>query len=134
MSARQVRRPEVSVELDAEDAGLRVLEVRRLLRRIERGLLEELAWVAQAAFDEALLATVRRRAEEVVLPFWREGALQGRTAGQACFVRCDATTMTPADLDAGRIVVVVGVAPLRPAEFVVLRIGLWTSGHDRGEA
>jgi phage tail sheath protein FI len=58
---------------------------------------------------------------------WRVGAFQGRTPREAFFVRCDRTTMTQDDLDNGRLVCVVGVAPLKPAEFVIFRIGQWTA-------
>lgn len=57
---------------------------------------------------------------------WKLGALQGTTQQEAYAVRCDLTTMTQNDLDDGRLVCVVGVAPVRPAEFVIFRIGIWT--------
>jgi phage tail sheath protein FI len=53
----------------------------------------------------------------------RDGALQGRRAEEAFFVRCDRSTMTQNDLDNGRLVCEIGVAPMRPAEFVIFRIG-----------
>jgi len=72
---------------------------------------------------EALWEAVRRRvADEILFPLWREGRLLGSKPEEAFFVRCDRTTMTQADLDAGRLVVLVGFAPLRPAEFVIVRI------------
>ena len=58
---------------------------------------------------------------------WRDGALEGATREEAYFVKCDRTTMTQADIDNGRLIVVVGVAPVKPAEFVIIRIGLWTA-------
>lgn len=58
---------------------------------------------------------------------WREGALPGSTPDEAFFVRCDRTTMTQDDLDTGRLVCLIGVAPTRPAEFVIIRIGQWTA-------
>ena len=73
--------------------------------------------------DEPLWETVRRRvADGLLFPLWREGRLQGSKPEEAFFVRCDRTTMTQADLDAGRLVALVGFAPLRPAEFVIVRI------------
>jgi len=84
------------------------------------GLLEELAGEPNT---EPLWQTVRRRTEEEILvPLWRDGRLMGTKPEEAFFVRCDRTTMTQADLDAGRLVVLVGHAPVRPAEFVVVRI------------
>ena len=49
---------------------------------------------------------------------------------EAFFVKCDRTTMTQTDIDSGRLIVVVGVAPVKPAEFVIVRIGLWTARAD----
>ena len=54
---------------------------------------------------------------------WRDGALQGATPEQAFFVKCDAETNTPDEIAAGRVVIEVGLAPVRPAEFVIFRIG-----------
>jgi phage tail sheath protein FI len=58
---------------------------------------------------------------------WRAGALAGQLPDEAFFVRCDRTTMTQDDIDQGRLVCLVGVAPVRPAEFVIFRIGQWTA-------
>jgi phage tail sheath protein FI len=55
-------------------------------------------------------------------PLWRNGALEGTTQDEAFFVRCDRTTITQDDIDHGRLICYIGVAPLRPAEFVVFRI------------
>ena len=55
---------------------------------------------------------------------WRQGAFPGRKADEAFFVRCDATTMTRDDIDNGRVNVLVGFAPVKPAEFVILRIAI----------
>ena len=60
--------------------------------------------------------------------------LQGQTKEQAFFVRCDRTTMTQADIDNGRLIMIIGIAPVKPAEFVIFRIGQWTGGADVTEA
>ncbi len=60
--------------------------------------------------------------ESLLLTLWKAGALMGQTPDQACFVRCDPTTTTQDDIEAGRLNLLVGVAPLRPAEFVLLSI------------
>ncbi|HEV8687987.1 MAG TPA: hypothetical protein VGQ84_11985, partial [Gaiellaceae bacterium] len=78
-----------------------------------------------------LWASVRAAISDFLLAEFREGALAGDTPEEAFFVRCDRTTMTQDDLDDGRLVCVVGVAPLRPAEFVDIRIGRWTADHAR---
>jgi phage tail sheath protein FI len=64
---------------------------------------------------------VRQSVELFLLQSWREGSLVGTKADEAFFVRCDRTTMTQADIDNGRLIVLVGVAPLKPAEFVIFR-------------
>jgi phage tail sheath protein FI len=53
----------------------------------------------------------------------------GTKPEEAFFVKCDRTTMTQSDLDNGRLVCLVGIAPIRPAEFVIIRIGQWTADH-----
>ena len=60
-------------------------------------------------------------------PDERLPALQGKTPREAYFVKCDRSTMTQNDLDNGRLICLIGVAPLRPAEFVIFRIGQWTA-------
>ena len=62
---------------------------------------------------------------------WKNGALAGSKAGEAFFVECDSSTMTQNDLDNGRLILLVGAAPLLPAEFVIFRIALQTNGADR---
>ena len=62
---------------------------------------------------------------------WRTGALLGTKPEEAFFVRCDRTTMTQNDLDNGRLICLIGVAPTNPAEFVIFRIGQWTADARR---
>ena len=71
----------------------------------------------------------RHRMECLVSGEWldAQAALLGTTADEAYFVRCDRTTMTQNDLDNGRMICLVGVAPSRPAEFVIFRVGQWTA-------
>ena len=56
--------------------------------------------------------------------------LQGQKPEEAFFVRCDRTTMTQADLDNGRLIMVIGIAPIKPAEFIIIRIGQWAGGSE----
>ena len=65
--------------------------------------------------------------EDFLLDDWRDGALLGDKPEEAFFVRCDRTTMTQNDLDNGRLICLIGVAPVKPAEFVIFRIGQWTA-------
>ena len=76
---------------------------------------------------EGLWANVRRTIEDFLLNEWQNGALLGDKPDKAYFVKCDRTTMTQNDLDNGRLVCLIGVAALKPAEFVIFRIGQWTA-------
>ena len=75
----------------------------------------------------ALWANVRRTIEDFLLNEWQSGALLGDKPEKAFFVKCDRSTMTQNDLDNGRLICLIGVAPLKPAEFVIFRIGQWTA-------
>ena len=77
---------------------------------------------------------VIRSVSDFLTGLWRDGMLQGQTKEQAFFVRCDRTTMTQADIDNGRLIMVIGIAPVKPAEFVIFRIGQWTGGSDVTES
>jgi phage tail sheath protein FI len=70
---------------------------------------------------------VRGSIENFLTTCWRNGMLLGMKPDEAFFVKCDRTTMTQDDIDNGRLVVLIGVAPVRPAEFVIFRIGMWTA-------
>ena len=108
----------------AGDGTYRYVPVRRLLSTIEVSLEHGLAWVASAANTAATWTQVSQAANDYLLTLFRQGALTGSTPQAAFVVRCDASTTTPADIAAGHVVLVVGVAPSRPSEFVVLRIVL----------
>jgi phage tail sheath protein FI len=108
----------------------RYVRVRRRLLLIERGLDWRTRWVAFETNDERVWRRVRRIAARFLHGKWCAGWLQGVRPDQAYFARCDRTTMTQEDIDSGRMIVLVGVAPLRPAEFVLLRIGQWTRLAD----
>ena len=94
---------------------------------IEASLNQGLQWVVFEPNAEPLWARVRRTITNFLTTVWRSGALEGTSVDQAFFVKCDRTTMTQDDIDNGRLIVVVGVAPVKPAEFVIVRIGLWTA-------
>lgn len=84
-------------------------------------------WVVFENNGPTLWAKVRRSVEDFLFNEWKSGNLFGEKPEQAYFVKCDLTTMTQNDLDNGRLVCLIGVAPLRPAEFVIFRIGQWTA-------
>ena len=113
---------------DAFADEYRYVSVRRLALFLEESLVRGLAWVAFEPNGEQLWAAIRQNVETFLGGLSSHGAFAGRTRQEAYFVRCDATTMTQADIDAGAVHVEIGVAPLRPAEFVLIRIRMRTAG------
>jgi phage tail sheath protein FI len=111
------------------DPEWKYISVRRLFIFLERSIEAGLQWVVFEPNGEQLWAKVRDTVRVFLRGQWRAGALQGQTEDKAFFVRCDRTTMTQADIDGGRLICEIGVAPVKPAEFVIVRIGLWTADH-----
>jgi len=109
-----------------QDSDYKYVPVRRLMIFLEQSVAEGLQWAVFEPNGPALWAAVRSSIENFLSGIWRQGALQGSTRQDAFFIRCDLTTMTQNDLDNGRLVCLVGVAPVTPAEFVILQIGIWT--------
>jgi hypothetical protein len=112
------------------DSDWKYVNVRRLLIFIEASIDRGLQWVVFEPNAEPLWARVRRSVINFLTVVWRNGALEGTKPEEAFYVKCDRTTMTQTDIDSGRLIVLVGVAPVKPAEFVVVRIGLWTARSD----
>lgn len=108
------------------DSDWKYVNVRRLLIFIEASLERGLQWVVFEPNDEPLWARVRRAVSNFLTVVWRNGALEG-TREEAFFVKCDRTTMSQTQIDNGQLICLVGVAPVKPAEFVIVRIGLWTA-------
>ncbi len=108
----------------------RYVSIRRTASFIERSIDRGTQWAVFEPNDEPLWARLRSSIEAFLTAQWRLGAFQGTEPDEAFFATCDRTTMTQADIDAGIVNVVVGFAPLKPAEFVVLRIGLWAARDD----
>ena len=105
------------------------INVRRYMVYLERSLDAGTQWVVFEPNGEELWARVRRTVEDFLFAEWKSGALLGARPEEAYFVHCDRSTMTQNDLDNGRLVCVVGVAPVTPAEFVIFRIGQWTANR-----
>jgi hypothetical protein len=99
--------------------------------QLRTALISGLAWAVSESNDEALWAKVRESATTVLTSYWREGELQGADAGEAFFVRCGPETMTRQDIEAGRLIVEVGIAPVAPAEFVTIRIEQMVAGGPK---
>jgi phage tail sheath protein FI len=104
------------------DPEWRYVSVRRLLSYIEESIARGTRWVVFEPNGEPLWAQVRLSITSFLTSTWTSGALQGHKADEAFFVRCGRDTMTQDDIDGGRLVCQVGLAPIKPAEFVILRI------------
>ena len=94
---------------------------------LQAALEQSTAFAASEPNGETLWARVRRTVTDYLLTEWDRGALLGSKPEEAFFVRCDRSTMTQNDVDAGRLICVVGVAPTRPAEFVIFQISQRTA-------
>ena len=98
------------------------LPVRRLALYIEESLFSGTQWVVFEPNDEPLWAQIRLNVGAFMQSLFRQGAFQGATPSAAYFVKCDKETTTRNDIDLGIVNIVVGFAPLKPAEFVVIKI------------
>jgi phage tail sheath protein FI len=118
-----IRRAPSNAELDPD---LKYVNVRRYLAYLERSIEVRTQWAVFEPNNDLLWASVRREIENFLYQEWTSGELVGAKPESAFFVKCDRSTMTQNDLDNGRLVALIGVATLRPAEFVIFRIGQWT--------
>jgi len=106
----------------ASDSDWRYINVRRLFNMVEATILEGTQWAVFEPNDMALWEGVSRTLTGFLRGLWSAGALFGATPDQAFYVKCDAETNPPESIDAGKLVVEVGISPVKPAEFVVFRI------------
>jgi uncharacterized protein len=118
----------------SSDPDWRYLSVRRLFIFIEASIDRGTQWVVFEPNDYRLWNRVSQSVSAFLTAVWRDGALMGRKPEQAFYVKCDETTMSQYDIDNGRLIMVIGVAPVKPAEFVVIRIGQWAGGSMVEEA
>jgi len=112
----------------SSDALWKYVNVRRLVLFLEESIEEGTQWVVFEPNDEKLWTTVKQAATQFLTRMWRVGALMGSTPEEGFFVKCDRSTMTQDDIDNGRLILRVGVAMVKPAEFIVFRIVQWASG------
>ncbi|MFJ8312941.1 MULTISPECIES: phage tail sheath subtilisin-like domain-containing protein [unclassified Streptomyces] len=106
----------------SSDPSWRYLNVRRLFNYLEESVYLGSQWAVFEPNDERLWATIRRNIAAFLTNEWRNGALFGGTPEEAFYVKCDAETNPPEVIDAGQVICEIGVAPVKPAEFVVFRI------------
>jgi len=111
----------------SRNALWKYVNVRRLFIFLEKSIYQGTQWVVFEPNNQALWARVKQSISQFLTEQWRAGALMGTTSDEAFFVTCDMTTMTQSDIDNGRLIVVIGVAPVKPAEFVIFRIAQATN-------
>jgi len=107
---------------DAQASEHKYVPVRRLTLFLEESLYRGTQWVVFEPNDEPLWAQIRLNVGAFMRDLFRQGAFQGRTTSQAYFVKCDSDTTTQNDINRGIVNIEVGFAPLKPAEFVILKI------------
>lgn len=111
----------------SSNGSWKYINVRRLFIYLEESIRVNTNWVVFESNTEALWTRVKRTIEMFLASTWRSGALAGSTPDEAFFVEVGRSTMTQDDIDNGRLICVIGVAPVKPAEFVIFRIGQYTS-------
>jgi phage tail sheath protein FI len=111
----------------SSDPEWKYVNLRRYFAYLEHSIDKGTQWAVFEPNGERLWANMRITISDFLFNEWQNGALLGDRADKAFFVKCDRSTMTQNDLDNGRLVCLVGVAALRPAEFVIIRIGQWTA-------
>jgi len=111
----------------SSDPEWKYVNVRRYFNYLEASIDRGTQWAVFEPNGERLWANVRTTIADYLYNEWVTGALLGSKPDQAFFVRCDRSTMTQNDLDNGRLICLVGVAALKPAEFVIFRIGQKTA-------
>jgi uncharacterized protein len=112
----------------SSDPAWRYLNVRRLFNYVEKSILGGTQWVVFEPNDDALWAKIRRTIGAFLVNEWRKGALFGLTPDEAYYVRCDRETNPAEQIDAGQVVCEIGIAPVKPAEFVIFRLAQLSGG------
>lgn len=110
----------------SDDPEWKYVNLRRYFAYLEHSIDRGTQWVVFENNSQQLWTNVRHTVEDFLFNEWKQGSLIGNKPEEAYFVRCDLTTMTQNDLDNGRLICLIGVAAVRPAEFVIFRIGQWT--------
>lgn len=114
----------------SSNSDWRYINVRRLFNMIEQTIMDGTQYAVFEPNDQKLWEGLKRTVNSFLRGLWRDGALFGNTAEQAFFVKCDEETNPPDSIDEGKVVVEVGIAPVKPAEFVIFRVSQF---KDDGE-
>ncbi|MFF7310088.1 phage tail sheath subtilisin-like domain-containing protein [Streptomyces sp. NPDC008137] len=112
----------------SSDPAWRYLNIRRYFNYLEESILIGTQWVVFEPNDHNLWARIRRNISAFLVNEWRDGALFGQRPEEAYYVKCDDETNPPESVDVGRVVCEIGIAPVKPAEFVIFRLAQFSSG------
>ena len=108
----------------------RYLNVRRLFNMIEESIAESTRWIVFEPNDSTLWNAIRRDVTAFLMGFWRDGALLGRTPEEAYYVKCDEENNPIESINEGKVVIEIGIAPVKPAEFVMFKISQYEAGTE----
>ncbi|WP_077801824.1 phage tail sheath subtilisin-like domain-containing protein [Streptomyces sp. JHA26] len=117
----------------SSDPAWRYLNIRRYFNYLEESILIGTQWVVFEPNDHNLWARIRRNVSAFLVNEWRNGALFGQSPEQAYYVKCDEETNPPESVDLGRVICEIGIAPVKPAEFVIFRLAQFSSGSGELE-
>ena len=117
----------------SSDPSWRYINVRRLFNFVEASIELGTQWVVFEPNDVDLWERVKRDITAFLTLVWRDGALFGNTPSEAFYVKCDEELNPPEVRDAGMLIIEVGLAPVKPAEFVIFRISQWQGGGEVSE-
>jgi len=112
----------------SSDPAWRYVNVRRLFNYLEKSILTNTDWVVFEPNDRDLWARIRRTIGAFLVMEWRKGALFGNTPSEAFYVKCDDETNPAEAIDLGQVTCEIGVAPVKPAEFVIFRLSQFSGG------
>jgi uncharacterized protein len=112
----------------SSDPSWNYINVRRLFNMVETSILNGTNWAVFEPNDMTLWGQVRRTINAFLTGLWREGALFGATPDEAFYVKCDAENNPPDSIDLGRLIIEIGIAPVKPAEFVIFRVSQFQGG------
>jgi phage tail sheath protein FI len=115
------------------DPSWRYINVRRLFNFIEESIRRGTQWAVFEPNDVDLWQRVKRNITSFLRGLWMQGALVGATPEQAFYVICDGSNNPASSVDEGRLIVEIGIAPVKPAEFVIFRISQWQGGGATSE-
>src|SRR5258708_3358080 len=116
--------------LAEESSEWRYLNVRRLVIMIEESIKQATRWVVFEPNDPSLWKTIRSEISGFLMNVYRDGALMGATADEAFFVKCDSETNPQESIDMGQVITVIGIAPVKPAAFIIFKIGQYSGGTE----